>query len=190
MTRPTSASDPRRALRRLWRDRRGVEAVEFALVAPVLLVMTIGTLELGLAMFEFHRAGEATRRGARLAVIEEPIASLDGLKSGTASCEGSGSSVTCANADVEETGSFTVIYDGMLDMLPNLERANVRVTYAASTVAGDETPGLITPLVTVSIIGYEHAWFLLGAIPGIGETITFPPFATTLLAPSKTVPVS
>jgi Flp pilus assembly protein TadG len=34
-----------RELRRLWRDRRGVVAVEFALVVPTLLVLFIGTFE-------------------------------------------------------------------------------------------------------------------------------------------------
>lgn len=37
----------RNLLRTLWRDRSGVSALEFALVAPVLALFTIGTVEFG-----------------------------------------------------------------------------------------------------------------------------------------------
>lgn len=190
MIRPTSASDARDGLRRLWRDTRGVEAIEFAFIAPVLLMLTIGVLEMGLVLFDYHRAGEATRRGARVAVIEEPIASMEDLKSTTVTCDGSASSVTCTGATVEVSASFTAVFDAMHAMLPGLERANVRVAYAPSSVASDETAGIVTPLVTVRIVNYVHAFAVLGFIPGVPETITFPPFATTLVAPSRPIPVS
>jgi len=189
MTRPTSASRLGRALGRLWRDRRGIEAIEFAMIGPVLIFATIGTLELGLAIFDYHRAGEATRRGARMAVLEQPIASLDNLKNAKVACKGSAASVSCTGGSVESAASFTAIVDAMREMMPTLVRANVEVAYAPSTVISDDTAGLVTPLVTVSIAGYEHPFALLGVVPGVGDTITFPPFSTTLLAPSQTVPV-
>jgi TadE-like protein. len=40
----------RRSVLRLRRDRRGVGAVEFALIAPVLIVLYIGSLEISVAM--------------------------------------------------------------------------------------------------------------------------------------------
>ncbi len=36
-----------RLLKRLWRDRRGVSALEFALVAPFLVFLAMGTIEFG-----------------------------------------------------------------------------------------------------------------------------------------------
>ncbi|KRA66073.1 pilus assembly protein TadE [Caulobacter sp. Root655] len=46
---------PRRALATLWRDRRGVSAVEFALIAPVLLLFYCGMAELTEAMIAQRR---------------------------------------------------------------------------------------------------------------------------------------
>jgi Flp pilus assembly pilin Flp len=47
------------------RDRRGVAAVEFAFVAPVIFMMTIGTIDVGRLVWSWsslhHMAREATR---------------------------------------------------------------------------------------------------------------------------------
>lgn len=53
-----------------WRQR-GAATVEFALVASVggLFVVLIAALELGRVMFYLNTANEATRLGARLAVV-------------------------------------------------------------------------------------------------------------------------
>jgi Flp pilus assembly protein TadG len=189
MIRPISASKLHRELRRLWRDRRGVEAIEFAMIGPVLIVATIGTMELGLAVFDFHRAGEATRRGARIAVIEQPVASLDDLKDTKVTCQSNSGTVSCDGGSMEASASFTEIVDAMREVLPTLTAQNIQVSYAPSTVIADDTEGLVTPLVTVSVVGYEHSFALLGSLPGLPGTITLPAFATTLLAPSQTVPV-
>lgn len=53
----------RRPLRRLagfWRDRRGVSAVEFALIAPLLIVMYCGMAELTQAMMAQRRLSNIT----------------------------------------------------------------------------------------------------------------------------------
>ncbi len=41
---------PRFSLRRLWRSQSGVSAVEFAFIAPVMVVMFLGTVELSDAL--------------------------------------------------------------------------------------------------------------------------------------------
>eukprot|EP01036_Dinobryon_divergens_P011937 gene11937-16067_t len=53
------------------RFERGAAAIEFALVATVggLLLVLFGTLELGRLMFTLNTATEATRLGARIAVV-------------------------------------------------------------------------------------------------------------------------
>lgn len=56
---------PFRALAAWHGCRRGVAALEFAMILPVLLVMTLGALEGGLLLFDYHRLSEATRRGLR-----------------------------------------------------------------------------------------------------------------------------
>lgn len=49
--------------------QRGVAAVEFALVAAIFFTMLIGVMEMSRVLFYMNTAGEATRLGARLAVV-------------------------------------------------------------------------------------------------------------------------
>lgn len=49
--------------------QRGVAAVEFALVSMFFLTLLIGAMELGRWLFVLNAASEATRWGARLAVV-------------------------------------------------------------------------------------------------------------------------
>lgn len=53
------AHEPRR-LSGFWRDRRGVSAVEFALIAPVLIVMYCGLAEMTQAMMAQRRLSNIT----------------------------------------------------------------------------------------------------------------------------------
>lgn len=59
----------RRVLPRLRRDRRGVSAIEFALVAPVLILMVIGILQMGAMFYAQAALQSAVADGARFATI-------------------------------------------------------------------------------------------------------------------------
>ncbi len=192
MNRRTWATDLLRHARRLGADRRGVEAIEFAIIAPILVIITVGSLEIGLMVFDYHRAGEATRRGARTAIVNEPIASMDDLKSGTINCQGAADvTITCGDAELNGETTFPAIVDTMQDILPTVTGENINVTYAPSGVGGDAgTAGIVTPLVTVTLVNFTHRFALLGIIPGIPDSVTFPPFTTTLVAPSTAVAVA
>jgi hypothetical protein len=48
---------------------RGQELVEFALILPVLLLITIGVLECGLLAYQYNTIGNAAREGARVGVV-------------------------------------------------------------------------------------------------------------------------
>lgn len=50
-------------------DQRGVAAVEFAVVASLFFTILIGIAEMGRLLWTWNAAVEATRRGARLAVV-------------------------------------------------------------------------------------------------------------------------
>ena len=178
-----------RAAVRLARDRRGVEAIEFAFIGPVLLMLTLGVLEISIAMFQYHRASEATRTGARVAVIQSPITAVDDLKNTSITCTGAGGAVTCVGAAVTSAASFTAVLAAMQVSLPDLISSNVVVSYAPSTVFADDTTGLVTPLVTVRIVNYTYDLIVLNYVPGVPDTITFPPFATTLLGASFDIPI-
>lgn len=49
--------------------QRGVAAVEFALVAALFFTLLIGIMEMGRILFYWNSAAEATRLGARIAVV-------------------------------------------------------------------------------------------------------------------------
>ena len=56
-------------LRAFGDDRRGVVAVEFALVIPVFLLMTYGFMELGRALFIQNSLGHAVYEAQRYAIV-------------------------------------------------------------------------------------------------------------------------
>lgn len=52
-----------------WSRQRGVAAVEFALIASVFFTLLLGIMEMGRVLFYWNSAAEATRLGARIAVV-------------------------------------------------------------------------------------------------------------------------
>jgi Flp pilus assembly protein TadG len=54
---------------RLWTSERGAELIEFALVFPLLLLITCGILDFGLMFQRFEVLTNAAREGARLAAL-------------------------------------------------------------------------------------------------------------------------
>jgi Flp pilus assembly protein TadG len=59
----------KRVLLPSWKHQRGVAAVEFALVAIVFFMLLIGIVEMGRVLFTWNATAEATRYGARVAVV-------------------------------------------------------------------------------------------------------------------------
>ena len=55
-------------VRQLVRENHGVSLVEFALVAPILITLLIGTFWIGRAVSVYQALGRAAREGARVAV--------------------------------------------------------------------------------------------------------------------------
>ncbi len=51
----------------LWRDRRGVAALEFALIAPALFLLTVGIIDVGRMMWMASTLEHVAREGARYA---------------------------------------------------------------------------------------------------------------------------
>lgn len=49
--------------------QRGVAAVEFALIASIFFTLVFGVMEMGRILFYMNSAAEATRLGARVAVV-------------------------------------------------------------------------------------------------------------------------
>ncbi len=71
-------------LRRFRRDRRGVSAVEFALVAPVLILIYFGMAELSQAMMAQRRVSHSASAIGDL-VTQSNAVTVNGVTSGTTS---------------------------------------------------------------------------------------------------------
>ena len=64
----TSVSSRVKRARRRWRRRRGSEVLELALLLPLLLALTFGTVEFGFYFYLQHNIQAAAREGARAGV--------------------------------------------------------------------------------------------------------------------------
>ena len=192
----------RRRRRGAWRDRRGAVAVEFAFLFPIALVFTFGLIEFALILFDFHRLSEATRRGARAAIIQSAVADLTGLTTTTITCTGTGVvtsdyGVSCSTS-VDDAAAFQTIIQDMQGIKPNLTGSNVTITYTDTGVTGGaSTPGLMTPMVTVQVVGFQYSYFVLNLVDDLlslsgasgnisaATTFSFPDFATSRVGPTQ-----
>ncbi len=173
------------AIRRWARGLDGATAVEFAMIAPLLMVLSVAMLEFGLIMFDYHRYSEATRRGVRLAMINTPITSLTNLSTTAVSCQGTGGgSVTCTGAAVATAATFTTLFADMQAIVPDLTADQVQVSYADSGVTA--VTGMVTPVVTVSLTNVTRDFMILNIIPGMPATFTFPTFTSSRVAATLT----
>jgi Flp pilus assembly pilin Flp len=165
MNRRTSAASRGRAF---VAARDGATAIEFALVFPIVAVLTLGAFELGLAVFEFHRVGEAMRGLARSFEIDPPITSYANLP---VTCPGSGA---CDGVRIDAAVA------AVRTIVPGFTAANLRIVYRASGLDDASTPGMVTPTMTVSAVGLAYRYVVLGRlVPGIGDVLTLPAFSTT-----------
>ena len=177
-----SAHRPLGALtRRAGRDRSGAAAVEFALIAPVLFLLTLGIIEVGMILLEWHRIGESARDGGRVALIEDPIPVLSNLGTTDITCQGQDNgSITCTGAAVASSTSFATVLAAMQGIAPNLVGSNVIIAYTDTGITDTTTiTGLVTPALTLSVTNYAYEFFFLQSIPGIPTSITLPAFSTT-----------
>lgn len=172
-----------RGLNRLARNRDGATAISVAAALPVLLVLGMATVEFSLVMLDYHRAGEATRRGARLAAIMPPIADLTALEtSGTVRCGMVDTVPACDGGVVTAPDTFDAMLAEMSAALPAINGTSVEVTYSPSGLGSAETPGGILPLVEVRLVGLRHDYAVLGRlVPGMSGGLDMPSFSTSMI---------
>lgn len=63
------------------RSRRGQALVEFALVLPILVLLMLGIFDFGRAVFALSTINNAAREGARLAIVDQTLAHIQGKAS-------------------------------------------------------------------------------------------------------------
>ena len=169
--------------RRLAPDAAGEAMLAFGILAPLLVALSLAILEFSLIIFDYHRAGEATRRGARLAAISDPVPQVAGFAAGTViQCTSSAGGVTCGAAATGSASVFDAVLAEMRILLPSVTPENVEITYRDAGIGDPATPGGIITLVTVRLVNLAQPFYALSAIPGMPSGFTYPPFTTSLLA--------
>ena len=84
----------------IWRERRGIAAVEFALVAPILLALMVGIIDLGFAFSAQIKVQLAAQAGARYAQLH----GFDTAKISTAVTSATALSVSASPAPTQSCG--------------------------------------------------------------------------------------
>ena len=173
---------------RLGGDRDGATMVEFAFLIPVMLAFSFGIIDLTLFLFDYHRAGEATRQGTRTATIVPSIIDVDDLNPGDkATCTSSAGAVTCGVYATPDSASFANVVARMQVIQPDVAEDNVVINYTLSDVGDVATPGGALPLVTVSLVNMPHELTMLKALPGMPTAIQMPTFSITFLGNGRKV---
>jgi len=106
----------------------GAAAVEFALIAMVFFALLIGIMEFGRVLFTWNSAAEATRRGARIAIVTDP-ASQGAIKA----------EMRLIMPDLQDN-QIEILYDGLVGQCLNNQCKYVTVS------VGQPQPYSISPL--------------------------------------------
>lgn len=143
------------------------------MVLPVLLLFLLGIIDVGRYMWTLNRAEKAAQMGVRYAIVSDPVANVintDFVTSysipggdavplatfGSAVCTNSGNcTVTGAASGISgrNAGAFNAISTWMRNFYPEIQPANVWVTYqnVGLGYAGDPTGPDVSPQTTVEL---------------------------------------
>lgn len=181
-------------------DEAGTTAVEFAFVALLLLLTTLGILEFGLMLWQWNLAEKATAVGVRTAVVSNFVA--PNLATYPANpTNGPGTPCTDANNNIIADCNFTAVvcgntncsafgYDGnafnwivqaMQKVDPYITPANVQITYSANGLGFVGRPGGLPVTVTVQLINMQFRDLAIGPFIGQNASIAMPNFTATLI---------
>ncbi|PIW27842.1 MAG: hypothetical protein COW30_09300 [Rhodospirillales bacterium CG15_BIG_FIL_POST_REV_8_21_14_020_66_15] len=164
------------------RDEHGGAAIGFGLVLPMLLALTVGVLELALVITDYHRAGTAASRVARLAAIADAVTDVRGLADGaTVSCVFSAGATSCTSGTADSS-AFAALLAEARTVMPDLAAGNLRVDYTNIGLGDPATPGGIKPLVTARLVNLRHDFRFLRVIKPLTDGIDYPDFASRQVA--------
>ncbi|QLC22445.1 pilus assembly protein [Parasphingopyxis sp. CP4] len=127
----------------LWTDRRGSAAVELALVAPMLIILSFGAMEVGKYFMDEHAVSKAVRDGARFAA-RQPFAGYVGCAMPSA--------VETATKDITRTGEI----GGTTARIPGWQDSDITVSLNCDSGGSYSNAGIYrgsadgAPVVTVS----------------------------------------
>jgi len=169
------------AIKGLFRGPRaesGETIVTFAVLLPVLVALSLAIVEFSLLLLDYNRASEATRRAARVAAMEAPIANLSTVATGDVVCMSAGGSATCSGGALEATATFDDIVAAMQAVLPAIQPTNVQVVYSDSGIGAVQSGG-IKPFVSVNLVNLQRSFMFVHLFTPVPAQMTYPEFSTT-----------
>jgi Flp pilus assembly protein TadG len=157
------------------KNEAGSTMAEFAIIAGLFFMMIIGIIEFGRLLYTHNALTDATRRGARYAIVHPENAACVPTV------------VVYGEANITDPSTCAV---SGAPLISGLTTANVKVVWEGADLDNDPTTpptafGMNLGTVTVSI-GVSPATpyqFTLG-IPFFRQTLTMPPYSTTMTAES------
>jgi Flp pilus assembly protein TadG len=131
----------RRDVRGLLRDHSGAQAVEFALIAPLLLMLIMGIIQFSITLNNYIELTEGVRTGARNLAISRAMASATPYSTTVSNISASAGNLTAANITVtiSVNGTACTTDSGCATALSAAagETASVTATYPCNlTVMG------------------------------------------------------
>ena len=174
-------SKPISVIKSLFRGDRaesGEAIISFAIVMPILMALSLAILEFSLVVMDYTRATEATRRAARIAAIDDPIADLTNIAGNSIVCNRNSGTLYCNGSTLLANTTFDKIVQNMQAVMPSIMPQNVEVVYSDSGV-GTTASGGIKALVSVNLVDLKRPFMVLQVFAGIPSEITLPPFSAT-----------
>lgn len=186
--------------------QQGAALVEMAIVILLFLMLVFGIFEFALVVFHWSRLDEATRAGARYAIVNDPACSVYEVATGAYNCTGGPLDCSSNPNDkkvVVENGACTVgnpytlndagcrIVERMRGIQPliNSSETDVVITYACTDTgfAGNAAQALSVTVgtcddkavadgVNCKLLKYK---LILPGLLGIDASVTMPAFSTT-----------
>jgi Flp pilus assembly protein TadG len=132
-------------LRAFLKNEAGSPAVEFALIAPVLLMLLMGIIEFGIAINNYIELTEAARSGGRNLAISRTNGSSSPYTSTVSTIEGSAPSLTAGSITVSMTVNGTSC------------STDASCSSALSNAAGDTAQVTATYPCSLSVMGVNFA---------------------------------
>lgn len=177
-------------LRRLAKDLAGATLVEMALVLPMLLVLTFGLVEFGVALWQYNSAEKATADAARYVATHGPlVAGLNDCIVATDAAAGTSCSEVGANG--APAGSWTgdscaapcqaavmaEVVQRVQALAPFVEPQNVEVELRGSNF-GYVGRGAPVPMITVRLVDLQYDFVAIDDLLGFGA-VDMPGFDAT-----------
>jgi len=182
----------KRPIKRFNDNESGAVLIEYTLVFTMLMVLTFGLIEFGLAFHQYNAAETATGVGARYVATRGPVVTgisdcgvTTSATAGTNCASVSGSSawtITCNAGSPSGACQATVLnalVTRMQQFAPDIEAQNVQVVLRGSGL-GYVGRGSPVPLVTVRLTGMTYDFIAIDDLLGFGA-VTMPSFDATLV---------